>query len=455
MSTASTSALSSVLSALNNGSTGIDVTSAVASIIAAERTPETAWQAQQTTLNGQATELQQLESEADAVSTALDALSDPAGDLTAVSATSSNTSVVTASAASGTASGDHSIVVTQLATTGSWYSAEESSSSATLPSGSFEITAGSTTQTFTVGSGVNTLDELAASINSSGLGVNASVVNDSGGARLALVAQSSGSAADFTVTNDSSLAITQAQAGKDASLTVDGVPVTSATNTVTGAVTGLTLNLTGTNSVDDPASVAIQPDTSSITADLNTFVSAYNTLITDLNGQFTFSGSTGSEGVLGGDSVARSLQSDVLNASNLTIGTGAITTLADLGITTNQNGTLTLDSATATQALSSNFAGVVAFFQGSNGSAGYSATVNATLNEYTDTSQGAFSVDLKSEQAEYSDLTDQINTFELYIATQQTELTTEYNNANIALQQLPEQIKQVQALLGDDSSGSN
>ena len=454
MSTSSTAALSSVLSALNNGSTGIDVTSAVASIIAAERTPETAWQAQQTTLNNQAAALQQLESEANAVTEALQTLGDAGGDLSAISATSSNTSVLNATAAAGTAAGTHSVTVSQLATTGSWYSAEEPTSSTTLANGSISISSGGVDHSFTIGSGVNTLDQLATAINAGSIGVTANVVNDGTGSRLALVAQSSGAAADFSVSSSSTLTFTQSQPpGLDASLKVDGVPVTSASNTITGVVPGLTLTLTGTSTT--PVTVGLAPDSSTITSDVSTFVNAYNALIKDLNGQFTYSGSTSSEGTLGSDSVVRSLQSDVLNASNLSGGSGTIPSLSALGVTTNQDGTLSLNSSTLNQALTSNFQGVVDFFQGSGSETGYASSFIATLNQYTDPSQGSFEVDLKSEQSEYADLTNQISTFELYIASQQTTLTAEYNNANIALQQLPEQIKQVQALLGENSSGSN
>ncbi len=454
MSTSSTTALSSVLSALNNGSSGIDVTSAVASIIQADRAPEVAWQAQQTALNNQATAIQQLESEAAAVTDSLQSLGDVTGAFNTVSATSSNTSVVSASAAPGTAAGNHTIEVDNLAVTGSWYSAEESSSSAALPSGSFDLTSGGNTKTFSTVGGV-TLDQLAASINSAAVGVTASVVNDSNGARLALVAQNSGTAADFSITNDTALQLQQGTAGKDALIQVDGVPVTSASNTVTGAINGLTLSLQSAPQPPSPVTVSLAPDATSIQSSLSSFVSAYNTLITDLNQQFTFNGSTSSEGVLAADSSARSLQNDVLGAANLNVGSGSITNLASLGITTNQDGTLTLNTQTLGQSISTNYQGVVNFFQGTGGKPGFASTVTTTLNSYTDPSQGAFTVDLASNSNEFQDLGSQINTFELYIASQQTVLTAEYNNANIALQQLPEQIKQIQTLLGENTSGSN
>ncbi len=457
MSTASTSALSSVLSALNNGASGIDVTSAVASIIAADRAPEAVWQAEQTTLSSETSAIQQLESDSSSLTVSLQALGDPLGALSSVNASSSDTAAVTASAAPGASSGAHTVVVNNLATTGSWYSAEESSSSAALPQGSFQITSSSgASTTFTTGNGVNTLDQLAAAVNSAALGVTASVVNDENGSRLALVANTSGASADFSVSTSSGLTFSRAgNPAQDASLDVDGVPVSSASNTVAGAISGVTLTLTGTNTSATSATVTVSPDNSGIESAVNSFITNYNALVTGLNGQFTYSSSTSSEGVLSTDSTARSLQEDTLAAANYSSGSGSYQSLASLGITTNQDGTLSLNTAQLDQAVSSSYQSVVSFFQGNSTDAGFASNLISTLSNYTDPAQGAFTVDLQSIASENQDLTNQTNTFELYIATQQTLLTNEYNKANIALQQLPNQIKQVQALLGEDNSGSN
>ncbi len=460
MSTASTSALSSLLSSLNNGNSGLDVASAVASVIYAERAPERAWQAQQTTLNGQAGALQQLEGEASSLTESLQSLSDISGAFSALSASSSDSTVVTASASSGAASGTHTVLVQSLATTDSWYSSEVAGSSTALGSATYNITVGSTTKSFTTGSGTNTLDQLAAAINSASIGVNASVVNDANGARLSLVAQSSGAAGSFSVAKAAglpgganSLTFTHSVTGANASIQVDGVPVSSASNTVTGAIAGVTLNLLNANTT--AATVSISPDTSTISSAVSGFVSAYNAIVNDLKAQFTYNAATGSEGVLGSDSSARALQNDVLSAANAKIGSGTLSTLQSLGISTQQDGTLALNTATLDSALSSNYQGVQNFFQGSGSTTGFASTLITTLNRYTDASQGAFTVDLQSISNEYQDLGHQIDRFELYIATQQTTLTAQYNNANIALQQLPQQIKQVQAILGDNNSGKN
>jgi flagellar hook-associated protein 2 len=457
-SAASTSALESLLSSLNNGSQGINVSSTVAEIIAADAAPADALQNQQTTLTNQSAAIQQLESDSSAVADDLSVLQDPAGTLSSVEATSSDSSVLTASAVDGTTLGTHTVTVKNLATAGSYYSDEVASSSTQLASGSFDITVGGKTTTMATGSGDgtgDTLDELAASINSQGLGVSASVINDANGARLSLISKSTGSAADVSISNASGLSFTRTSTGQDASLTLDGVPVTSASNTVTGAITGLTINLQGV-STGTPVSLNLTPDTASITSTLTSFVNDYNQLIGDVNAQFAYNAATGTDGTLSSDSATRSFQSDLLAASNFASTTsGALSSLQALGISTNQDGTLSIDSTTLADNLQNNFSGVVGFLQGDSTSTGFAASLTDTLNNYTDPVQGAFTVELSSLNNEYLDLGNQINTDEVYLTQEQTTLTTEYNNANIALQQLPSEIRNTQVLLGDYSSSSS
>ncbi len=451
MSSTSTT-LTSVLSALG-GSTGIDVASAVNTILYAKRAPERTWQAQQSTLTDQTTALNKISDESSAVVDALNALQSPTGALSSSSATSSNTSVLTANAASGTPASNHLIVVNNLASTGSWYSDAEASSSATLPTGSFDLTVGGSTTTISVGSGVNTLDQLAASINSQALGVTANVVTDSNGARLSLVSTTSGNAGDFSVANSSSVAFTRANVGKDASLTIDGVPISSATNTVSGALDGVTLNLTGAAPSTEIA-VSVSADATSITTAVSTFVTAYNTLIADINSQFKYDAATKTAGVLQTDSAIQSLQTALLNSTNFSAGSGSYQTLTSLGITTNTDGTLSLNTATLTNAVQQNSAAVNTFFQGTALN-GFAASLNGTLTTFTDPTQGAFTVDLQSLSAEYNDLTDQTNQLEIYLSAQQTLLTAQYNAADIAIQQLPQKLKQIQALLNPNSTSNS
>jgi flagellar hook-associated protein 2 len=431
--------------------------------------PEQQWQAQQQTLQTQTNALNALQNEVSNLQTTLQSLNDPLGSLMAMSAQSSNSNIVTATAAAGTVAGNHVVVVTKLATTASWYSSSVASSSTTLSSGSFDLKVGSASAvTIPIGTNVdgngtntNTLSGLASYINKQNLGVTASVVNDSSGARLAIVSNSTGAASDITINNwnggvpsggSTGISFTQAVQAVDASLTVDGIPIDSASNTVTGAVTGLTFNLQS-QSPGTQVDISVAPDASQISQAINNFVNAYNTVVNDVNAQFKVD-SNNNEGPLASDSLVRILQDSLLSSANYSAGSGSIASLSDLGVTTNQDGTLSVNSSTLNNAIQSNFSAVQSFLQGSALN-GFAATLNTTLDTFTNAASGAFTVDLQSISTENTDLQNQINDFQSYLQTQQTLLTQEYTQADIALQELPAQLAQIDAELGLNNNKNN
>jgi flagellar hook-associated protein 2 len=439
--------LSSLLSALGSSSSGINVASAVAAALAADSIPEEQLEVQQQTLQTDTSGINQIQTDVTTLQTSLTALSDSAGALASMTATSSDTDVVQATAASGTAAGTHVVVVNNIASTSSWYSNSVATSSTALTPGSFTLQLGSGPATqITIGSGVNTLDQLASSINTQNLGVTASVINDSSGSRLAIVSNNSGVANGFTITGASGLTFTQASAGEDASLTVDGIPIDSASNTVTGAVNGLTLNLVGA-SPGGQVTVTIAPDANQVSQAITSFVSAYNTAIGDVNTQYTVNAAN-QEGPLAGDTTVQMLQNNLLSIAGYSGGGNGVSTLADLGITMNNDGTLTVDSATLNNAIQNNFSAVQTFMQGGTSGNGFANFLNNQLNNLTAPVTGAFTVDLQSISSENTDLQTQVNNFQAYLNTQQTLLTAEYNQADITLQQLPEEESQINAELG-------
>ena len=132
-----------------------------------------------------------------------------------------------------------------------------------------------------------------------------------------------------------------------------------------------------------------------------------------------------------------------------------MSTIGDLGITMANDGTLSVDSATLNSALTNNATDVQNFFEGTALN-GFANSVYNTLNNYTSPANGAFSVDLNSMAATNTDLTSQINDYETgYIASQQTILTADFSQAEVALQQLPQQMAQLNALLGLTPTGNS
>ena len=302
-----------------------------------------------------------------------------------------------------------------------------------------------------------TYNQLAAAINgvTPSLGVTATATTDSSGNQSLTITSNDGTT-PFTINepsaSGSSFSFTQATAGANADLTVDGVPISSASNTVTGAISGVTLNLLGA-APSVPVDLTVASDAAQVSTAINQFVTDYNTAIGLVNTQFTI-GSSGTEGVLASDTTVVNLQSTMEQALNYTAtpATGTTTTvssLSDLGITQNSDGTVSVDSTTLNNALTNNPGDVQNFFEGPALN-GFANSMNNALTAYTEPSTGAFSVDLSGISSSSANLTSQINSFETnYIANQQTVLTAEYSSAEVALQQLPEELANIQAELGN------
>jgi flagellar hook-associated protein 2 len=248
--------------------------------------------------------------------------------------------------------------------------------------------------------------------------------------------------------------------GANAALTVDGISISSASNSVAGAVPGLTLNLLSA----DPGvqvSLGVTPDTSQASTEINQFVTDYNTAIQDLSTQFTFSSSTSSEGPLASDTVVRNLQNELMQAVDYTAtpASGETTTtvpnLSSLGITVNNDGTLSVDSGTLNATLTNNFSDVQNFFQGASFN-GFANTLDQQLTSYLAPGDGAFTVDLSSMNSEITDLQTDITNFQTnYIAPLQTQLQSDYSQAEILLQQLPHEMEQINTELGLNNNSSN
>jgi flagellar hook-associated protein 2 len=373
---------------------------------------------------------------------AVSALNDPFGVLSSQVATSSNPNVLSATATSSALAGTDSISVTSLATTSSIYSGALATSSTPLATGdTIAISAGGTqVASVTVGSTNNTLAGIAAAINSSTTAVQASVITDANGARLAIVSTASGAPGNLTISgtlhdaSNNAISLTQAVPGVNAVLTVNGVPISSATNTVSGVIAGVTLNLAGATG-GTPVSLTVAPDAASITTAINQFVTDYNTAITTIDAQFQVSTTGGAAPPLQTDSSVTDAQTQLLNAVNFTVGSGSSTTsLARIVKKTHDDGTLTVDSGALAAALSSNFSGVQSLFQ--TASTGFSANLGTVLTNLAGPG-GELALDAQGYQSTASDLTQQLSDLQAALAVQTTNLTATFAQVNSTLEELP------------------
>jgi flagellar hook-associated protein 2 len=456
MSTSASSLYSSTLSsiagnvndAFSGKTSGIDVGTIVSELMEVERQPETVWQNEQTTINSQVTALTSMNTQLTALYNDVNSLNDFDGAFSQMTSASSDDATVSASADSTATAGTHTVVVSNLATTSSAYSGYIASGSS-LAGAVINVAYGSpndpgSTNTITIPSTDTTLAQAVSSINSGGYGVTASQMTDTNGSRLVLTSNTSGAAGNLTISS-SSTNFTSA-AGVDAQLTVDGVPVDSSSNTISNAIAGVTLSL-GSADPNTSVLISVQPDTTQASTAIQQFVTDYNSLMGAINTQYTIDPTTGSEGVLAGDSMVRSLQSQLLGlASTTTTAAGPYINLQSMGIEMQNDGTLQINSSTLSTALSSDYSDVQKFFQ-STSPVGWGQAVGTQLQQMTDPTVGLVSADITGLNQTSQGLTDEINDFETQMTSVQDQLTTQYDNLDTLLQEYPMQLQEIAAQL--------
>ena len=372
---------------------GIDINSLVSQLVAAQRQgPEQLLTDRENTLDDQISALGKLKS---ALSTFQDSLSSlsTADAFLIYGATSSNTAVATASADSTAVGGSFTLTLDgaqghQLATANKLITAGFADATTTVV-GTGNITiANGNGGSFAVNVTSGTLNDIRDAINNdaNNFGVSATVLTVSDGmggtqSKLVLTADDTGANNALTLTADAGISaldssnLTQITAGQDAIFTIDGQTVTSASNTVTGAISGVTINLQGQGTTTIDLSV----DQSAITDNVQSFVDAFNTLQKVFNDTTAYNG--GNPAPLFGDSTVSGIAAnirDILLSSVTT--TGVFSSLAEIGVTTTDTGELKLDQTKLTSALNTDSNSVAEIFSNSDG---ISIQLDAKLKNYT------------------------------------------------------------------------
>lgn len=541
--------------------TGFDVSATVASIVSNLQSVETPWKNQLSSLQSQDAVLSNLGTLFSNLSNDISQLTDFQGVLAQKTGSSSDTNVLELTSATSSAiAGTHTIVVNNLAQTSSGYLDPVTNASDTL-SGAVTVSInGGTSKEFdlsSLASGQQNLAGLASAINSAGIGVTASVLTDASGSRLSLVSGTSGDAGQLTVTStiaDASqtsasnptgaLNYNDAVDGKNASLVVDGISLSSASNTVSNLIPGVTFQLlsaspTNANNVATPVQVVIGNYNTGVESTIGSLVSDYNSLISAINTQEGKDSSGNSEPLFGSPTLSL-LQQELLSSVNaqnpngyldpvahttdtlsgsitLQVGSGTahtitldssdntlsglasainsahigvtaslinsstgtrlalvsntagsagtltvtsaltdatagtainyndntsdLSSLTQLGISINNDGTLSLDATSLDSLLNTDFSGVVGFFQDANswGSSFQTVLNNAGNNSST----GILKLAQNANTTVESNLNTDISREENLISVQQASLTKELISANEILQSLPSQLSSV------------
>lgn len=389
--------------------TGMDIDGMVKSMVSAEQAPKQTQLANlEKTATTKITSVGSLKSAISAFQTALEAVRKPA-QFQSRSATSSSadTLTVTANATAGT--GSYNVVVSQLASSSKVALAaipQYQGSSPTFGSGTLNIKVGDgNSLAIVVDSSNNTLAGMRDAINKAGSsqGLSATIVTDKDGSRLVLSSTHTGKGQDISVSADTDVVADNANGiysldqlefapldpdspdpaantgaaarmitrAKNAELTIDGLSVTSPTNTVSSAIEGVTLTLNAVTVDAKSTTVAVDLDKAGVKANVKKFIDAYNKLMGVINTETKVTsvgeGNAPLTGGLVGDATARSLVSTIRNELVSGQGNGSIRNLTDLGITTQKDGTLAMEGTKMDKALSDNFSEIAGLFAGETG----------------------------------------------------------------------------------------
>ena len=434
-----------------NSGQGFDVATTVTAIQASEAAIEAPWKTQLAALQAQDAVLTSLGTDLSTLTTSLQALTDLSGVLSAKQGSSSDSSLLALTGATSAAiAGSHTVVITSLAQTSSNYSDVVANAADTL-SGSITIQVGSgAAQTVTVGSGSNTLSTLAAAINAAAVGVNASVITDANGSRLSLVSSTGGSAGQLTITsalNDdttsTAIAYHVGQPGANAVLKVDGIDVSSASNTVTTAIPGVSFQLLSTSAPGTQIQVQITNDNASVSTALSGLVNAYNAVVKDIKTQEGKDANGNAEPLYGSPTLA-AIQNQLSGALFGGTASGAIKNVTQLGITFNPDGTLALNNDTLQAALTTNYADITGFLQNSGS---FGATFAQVLNGLgSQSTSGTIYLAQQQNVSQEGSLNQSISDQDARLAAQKIILTDQLNAANQILQSIPSQLNQVNEL---------
>ena len=444
-----------MIASLGVGS-GLDLGTLLDNLVAVER------QSKQRLLDGRQARAEinlssigSLRATVDSLAGAVDALKDFELGL---SVSSSNEDAVTATAGDGADEANYLIDVDQIAAAQSLATDgldPFADADAALGEGTLTVTIGTTSVDLTLAAGQNSLRDVRDAINAADIDVQAAVVQDGSAYRLLLTSGETGTAGTMTLTVngtiDTRLAsanMDETAAAADAVYSVNGLQLTSSSNTIADVLPGVTMELKAVTDTA-PARLSVGTDTDSLGEKLGSMVSAYNQLVQNIKKLGAASPDGSSAGPLVGDASLRALQREVGGVFANSVSTGVpgspFTTLVSIGVKTSLSGSASVDTSQLNDALTQDRAGVEALvaafaegfassldaFEGGSGILGYrSDQLSAELRrigrerEDLDLRMSALEDRLRKRFSALDSLVNQFQSTSTYLAQQLSSLAS-------------------------------
>jgi flagellar hook-associated protein 2 len=348
---------------------GLDVNSIVTQLMAIEKQPLTALQTKATTIQSTVSEYGKIKS---AVSTLRDLAAKLAGTSTWGQTVTNSSSAAVSAASNNSSAGSYTVEVQALASVQTIATASAVPATTMPGAGTLRIelgTWGAGQTNFTPKAGAtavdvavtatDTLADVRDKINGAGAGVTALIMTDASGSRLLIRSNTSGAASAFRTSGIASLAfdpsagataMTQSQTAADAKATVNGLAVTSTSNTLSNIVDGLTLNFSALTTA--PVTVNVVTDTESLKKTLTDFAAAYTALVKLIATDTKYDATTRKGGILQGDGAAVGLQRQLRTlAGAASTASTVFGHLSDVGLELQSDGSMTLNASKVGNAL--------------------------------------------------------------------------------------------------------
>ena len=421
-------------STITGPGSGYDTQGIVKALVGAEKAPKQSQiTKQQTVTTTQLSAVGSVKSALEAFRAAITKLNS-AASFNGLAATTSDDKTVKATLGDGASSGKYVLKVDNLATSSKVTSKAFTGAAAVANPGEENqtLTINQSGKSYNVViTGGSTLQQVRESINTqlSAQGISANVLSDANGARLVIGSTNSGVGTDITLSGDSDLAVgyDKGPAAVNAKYSIDGIAMESTSNTVKSAISGVTLELIAPTDKDKTTTINVASNTATLKTSVQSFVTSYNALMTAINAQtkVTATGdqATTTAGALTGDASMRdlvsSLRGELVNGS----GNGSISSLSQMGITTDQKtGLLSLDDKQWDAAVAKNPTDIAKLFTSSDG---LIARMNKATDSYVGTT-GTLASRVKDLNTKFTDLTTQQADLDRRMEALQLSLSAKY-----------------------------
>ena len=405
---------------------GLDTDSIISALMDIEKKPLTRLENDKSYLNSRLAAFSKFNDKLKALESAFESL-DTTDEFRSYSATAASEEFFTVDANSSAKAGAYNIEVVRLArvqkTASTGYA---SSSTSTFTAGTININSAA----ITVEAGdtlAGIVDKInAANTGDTATGVSATLINDgtTNGYRIMLSGKDAGTA--FTATTSGvaadgiSLSFANTQTAQTAMVNVDGLPIVSNNNTLKGAIAGVDLTLLKSNTAGVSTSLNVDVDTDGVKAKLDSFVSAYNDIITFIADQKDTSWANDSSM----QAVKRRLQNMLVENVG---GTGNLNRLAEIGIKTNKDdGTISLDSTKITKLISTDFESLEKLFLGEDGVEGINEKFINYLGGQTDSVSGFYVSRKKSTESAIKGIDRNIDNLQLRLEKREASMRAQF-----------------------------